>query len=71
MDEKIEVKGIGKIMVDNEYGGESLVIVEEDKIGMKIEKGKESEIEEIGVKIKKEENEKIGFRKKEREWRNI
>ncbi|MRN42769.1 MULTISPECIES: 4-hydroxyproline epimerase [unclassified Brucella] len=71
LDAPLEVAGLGTIMVDTAYGGDSFVIVDAAQIGMKIEPGQARELAEIGVKITKAANEQLGFRHPEKDWRHI
>lgn len=71
LDASLEVEGLGTIIVDTAYGGDSFVIVDAAHIGMKIEPGQARELAEIGVKITKAANEQLGFHHPEKDWNHI
>ncbi len=61
LDAVVEVKGIGKLMVDTAYGGDSFVIVDAAELGFKIVPEEACELAELGVKITAAANEQLGF----------
>lgn len=61
LDANIEVEGIGTLMVDTGYGGDTFVIVDAGKVGFDVTPDEAREIAEAGVKITAAANEQLGF----------
>ena len=57
----LEIAGIGTLIVDTAYGGDSFVIVDGNALGFQITPEEARDIAEIGVKITQAANEQIGF----------
>jgi proline racemase len=58
---RIEVEGIGTLMVDTAYGGDSFVIVDAAALGFRIEPGEARTLAEYGVRITAAADEQLGF----------
>ncbi|MCH8277161.1 MAG: proline racemase family protein [Bacteroidetes bacterium] len=61
LDAHLEVEGIGTIVVDTAYGGDSFVIVEAAALGFEIVPEEARDIAETGMKITTAANEQLGF----------
>ena len=57
----LEVEGIGTIIVDTAYGGDSFVVVEADPLGFKLVEDEATDLAKLGMLITKTANEQIGF----------
>tara|TARA_R110000764_G_scaffold79456_1_gene158286 strand:- start:358 stop:1383 length:1026 start_codon:yes stop_codon:yes gene_type:complete len=57
----LEVEGLGTIMVDTAYGGDSFVIVDAQSLGFDIVESEAKAIAQLGVKITNAANEQLGF----------
>ena len=57
----LEVEGLGTIMVDTAYGGDSFVIVDAKSLGFDIVESEAKAIAQLGVKITNAANEQLGF----------
>ncbi len=72
LDAAIEVKGIGKILVDTAYGGDSFVIVDAGKLGLDLAPSEARKLADLGMRITQAANEQIGFSHPELpEWNHI
>lgn len=60
-DVSLEVAGIGTLMVDTAYGGDSFVLTDATALGLKIEPDKARDLVRIGRRITQAANEQIGF----------
>jgi len=68
----IEVEGIGSLLVDTAYGGDSFVIVDAQQLGFKISPDEAREIAETGIKITNAANLQLGFHHPENpDWDHI
>ena len=61
LDAKLEVEGIGTLIVDTAYGGDSFVMVDAQELGFAISPDEARDIAELGVQITQAANEQIGF----------
>lgn len=61
LDQQIEVEGIGTLMVDTAYGGDTFVIVESDAVGFEVVPDEARDIAEAGIRITAAANEQLGF----------
>ncbi len=61
LDVNIEVDGVGTLLVDTAYGGDTFVIVDANKLGFKISPDEAREMVEIGIKIANAATEQLGF----------
>ncbi|MBX2826194.1 MAG: proline racemase family protein [Gammaproteobacteria bacterium] len=57
----LEVPGIGTLMVDTAYGGDSFVLVEASQLGFSLCPDEGRELVEAGVRITRAANEQLGF----------
>jgi proline racemase len=57
----IEVAGLGTLIVDTAYGGDSFVIVDAAAMGFRVAPDEAREIAELGVRITAAANEQLGF----------
>ncbi len=72
LDVSIEVEGLGTIMVDTAYGGDSFVIVDAHAAGFGITPDEARDISEMGVKIRQAANDQLGFSHPENpEWAHL
>ena len=68
----LEVEGIGTIIVDTAYGGDSFVVVEADPLGFKLVEDEATDLAKLGMLITKTANEQIGFSHPgEQSWNHI
>lgn len=72
LDVTIEVPGIGTLLVDTAYGGDSFVITDAKKLGFSLTPDEAREIADYGMKITQAANEQLGFAHPENaEWNHI
>lgn len=72
MDAKLEVEGLGTLMVDTAYGGDSFVIVNSRDLGLAIRPDEAADIVAAGIRVVRAANEQIGFSHPEnQEWNHI
>jgi trans-L-3-hydroxyproline dehydratase len=72
LDARLEVAGVGDLIVDTAYGGDSFVIVDSQALGLAIAPDEARDLAELGMKITKAANEQLGFRHPENsEWEHI
>ena len=68
----LEVEGIGTIIVDTAYGGDSFVVVEADPLGFQLVEDEATDLAKLGMLITKTANEQIGFSHPgEQSWNHI
>ncbi len=68
----LEVPGLGRIMVDTAYGGDSFVIVDAAALGFKIIASEARKIAQLVVLITKAANEQLGFNHPDNpDWKHI
>lgn len=58
---KLEVEGLGTLIVDTAYGGDSFVIVNPEEIGLDIVPDLASDLVAVGRKITRAANDQLGF----------
>jgi trans-L-3-hydroxyproline dehydratase len=61
LDAPLEVVGLGTLIVDVAYGGDSFVIVDAEKLGFAIKPNEARELAELGMRITAAANEQLGF----------
>ena len=61
LDVALEVAGIGTLMVDTAYGGDSFVIVDAHSLGFSLTPDEARELAQTGLKITQAANEQLGF----------
>ena len=61
MDVPLEVEGIGTLLVDTAYGGDSFVLVDADAIGIELIPENAKILADLGTKITKAANKQLGF----------
>ena len=67
----LEVHGIGTIIVDTAYGGDSFVVVDARGMGLELEAHEARELAELGVRITNAANEQLTFAHPEQpDWRH-
>lgn len=72
LDVMIEVPGIGTLLVDTAYGGDSFVITDAKKLGFSLTPDEARDIADYGMKITQAANEQLGFVHPENaEWNHI
>ncbi|MBT4400372.1 MAG: proline racemase family protein, partial [Bacteroidetes bacterium] len=57
----LEVEGLGTLIVDTAYGGDSFVIVDAEALGFDILPDEAKELADTGIRITRAANEQIGF----------
>lgn len=68
----LEVAGLGTLVVDTAYGGDSFVIADARALGFRIAPDEARDIAELGTRITRAANEQIGFRHPENpDWAHI
>lgn len=61
LDARLEVEGIGTLVVDTAYGGDSFVIVDAHALGFSIKTDEARDLAETGLKITQAASEQLGF----------
>lgn len=61
LDAQIEVEGLGTLIVDTAYGGDSFVIVDAAALGFALTPDEARDISALGVRITRAANEQLGF----------
>ena len=61
LDVALEVEGVGTLIVDTAYGGDSFVIVDAEALGFEIRPDEASDLAEMGTRITRAANEQLGF----------
>jgi len=67
----LEVAGLGTLVVDTAYGGDSFVIAEARDLGFEITPDEARDMAEIGIKITNAATEQLGFVHPENPWNHI
>lgn len=68
---RLEVPGLGTLIVDTAYGGDSFVIVDAAKLGFQLEPGEARDLAELGMKVVGAANEQLGFNHPQNDWDHI
>ena len=72
LDVNLEVEGVGTLIVDTAYGGDSFVLVNATELGFEIKTDEAKDISEIGAKITAAANQQLGFTHPENsDWNHI
>jgi proline racemase len=72
LDVNLEVEGMGTLVVDTAYGGDSFVIVNPQDAGLEIVPDQARDIVEVGRKITRAANDQLGFvHPQNAEWSHI
>ncbi len=72
LDAKLEVDGLGTLIVDTAYGGDSFVFVDAQELGFALTAGEAHDIATLGVRITKAATEQLGFSHPDNpDWRHI
>ena len=72
LDAVLEVEGIGTLIVDTAFGGDSFVMADAKKLGFEIASHEAKDLAEIGIRITNAANEQLGFHHPEnKDWRHI
>lgn len=72
LDADLEVDGLGTLMVDTAYGGDSFVIVDAAALGFALEPEEARDLARLGVRITDAANEQLGFEHPENaDWDHI
>ena len=72
LDVNLEVEGVGTLIVDTAYGGDSFVLVNATELGFEIKPDEAKDISEIGAKITAAANQQLGFTHLENsDWSHI
>ena len=61
LDATLEVEGVGTLVVDTAYGGDSFVIADAQALGFKVAPDEARELAETGIRITRAANEQLGF----------
>jgi proline racemase len=72
LDVNLEVEGVGTLVVDTAYGGDSFVLVNAAELGFEIKPDEAKDISELGAKITSAANQQLGFTHPENaDWSHI
>ena len=72
LDVNLEVEGVGTLIVDTAYGGDSFVLVNAAELGFEIKPDEAKDISELGAKITAAANQQLGFTHPENaDWNHI
>ena len=72
LDVNLEVEGVGTLIVDTAYGGDTFVLVNAAELGFEIKPGEAKDISELGAKITAAANQQLGFTHPENaDWNHI
>ncbi|MBZ4691431.1 MAG: hypothetical protein JG765_2682, partial [Cereibacter sp.] len=72
LDARLEVDGLGTLVVDTAYGGDSFVIVDAERLGFSLTEDEAHDIATLGVRITNAANAQLGFTHPENpDWRHI
>lgn len=72
LDQSLEVEGIGTLIVDTAYGGDSFVVVHAAALGFALTADEAHDIAKLGVRITNAANDQLGFSHPENpDWRHI
>ncbi len=72
LDATIEVEGIGSLVVDTAYGGDSFVLVDSADLDLNLTPDEARDIAETGIRITQAANEQLGFsHPKNSEWNHL
>ena len=72
LDRALEVEGLGTLMADTAYGGDSFVIVDAAALGFSLCEDEAHDIATLGVRITNAGNDQLGFSHPENpDWRHI
>jgi|TARA_B110000261_G_scaffold157335_1_gene192255 proline racemase len=72
LDVNLEVEGVGTLIVDTAYGGDSFVLVNAAELGFEIKPDEAKDISELGAKITTAANQQLGFMHPENaDWNHI
>ena len=72
LDVPLEVDGVGTLMVDTAYGGDSFVVVDAESLGFSLTQDEAGELAELGMLITKTANAQLGFSHPgEQSWNHI
>jgi trans-L-3-hydroxyproline dehydratase len=61
LDAALEVAGLGTLIADTAYGGDSFVIVDAARLGFRLQPDEARDLAEIGVRVVRAANEQLGF----------
>ena len=61
LDARLEVEGLGTLVVDTAYGGDSFVIVAAADLGLSVSPDEARELVETGIRLTNAANEQLGF----------
>ncbi|MEY8838439.1 proline racemase family protein, partial [Cribrihabitans sp. XS_ASV171] len=72
LDAALEVEGLGALIVDTAYGGDSFVIVDAEALGFDLSEGEAHDLARLGTRITKAATEQLGFHHPENpDWQHI
>ncbi len=71
LDVPLTVEGVGDLVVDIAYGGDSFVMVDAAQVGLTLAPENARALAEMGMRITAAANERIGFRHPENGWDHI
>ena len=61
LDAQLEVAGLGTLVADTAYGGDSFVIVDAPRLGFQLVPDEARDLAEVGIRITRAANEQLGF----------
>lgn len=62
LDARLDVPGVGTLIVDTAYGGDSFVLVDATELGFELEPEEARELADVGIEITQAANEQLEFR---------
>ena len=69
---QLRVEGVGSLIVDTAFGGDSFVLVGAEQLGIEVKPENARRLAELGIRITQAANEQIGFHHPElSEWKHI
>jgi proline racemase len=71
LDVTLEVPGLGHIIVDTAFGGDSFVVVDATILGLRLQPDQARDIVELGIRITDAANEQLGFKHPTNDWQHI
>jgi proline racemase len=72
LDAVLEVEGVGTLIVDTAYGGDSFVIADAAALGFRVSPDEARELAETGIRITRAANEQLGFSHPENpDWAHV
>ena len=61
LDAPLEVEGMGSLVVDTAFGGDSFVIVDAERLGLALRADEAADLAQLGMRVTQAANEQLGF----------